>query len=248
MLQGRTNELNSLKEFFDRSESSVVILYGEQLAGISSLVREFAEGKNTTYLSAVPASMKEITYLWAKNLKMDANTSLEDLFSGILSNPNDRSLSKKLLVISDFQYAYDADESFRDELFGFIDQFRYTNRVMVLLTSTDSDRVVNHIAKELSTECKKAAYLEVKPLRYIDFVCLTDNKEFDELLSLYALIGGFQDAYDYFDFDLGIKRLIIRNFLEPAAPFRHYGLDVIKNNLREPACYATILASLAVDL
>lgn len=245
MLQGRTNELNSLKEFFDRSESSVVILYGEPLSGISSLVREFAEGKNTTFLTAVPASLKEITYLWAKNLKADANSSLEDLFSGILSNQSDRSFSKKLLVISDFQYAYDADASFREELFRFVEKFRYTNRVMVLLTSSNTDRVVNQIAEELSKEGRKASFLAVKPLQYIDFVCLSDNKDFDELLSLYAITGGYQDAYDFFDFDLSIKRLIIRNFLEPSGPFRHYGLDVIKNNLREPACYATILASLA---
>ena len=57
MLQGRSIEINRLNDFFSRSESSIVILYGEQLSGISSLVREFAEGKNTTYLSCVPASL-----------------------------------------------------------------------------------------------------------------------------------------------------------------------------------------------
>ena len=245
MLQGRSIEINRLNDFFSRSESSIVILYGEQLSGISSLVREFAEGKNTTYLSCVPASNKEQTYLWARNLKMREDSSLSEIFEGIISSGNEHSLSKKLLVISDFQLAYDADEAFRRELFAFVEKFRYQNRVTVLLTCSDCDRVLNHISKELSEEGKKANYIKVNPLKYIDLVCLNDNNSFDELLNLYALIGGYQDAYEFFDADLALKRLIIRNFLEPNGMFRHYGIDLIKTVLREPACYASILASLA---
>ena len=144
MLQGRSIEINRLNDFFSRSESSIVILYGEQLSGISSLVREFAEGKNTTYLSCVPASNKEQTYLWARNLKMREDSSLSEIFEGIISSGNEHSLSKKLLVISDFQLAYDADEAFRRELFAFVEKFRYQNRVTVLLTCSDCDRCLRN--------------------------------------------------------------------------------------------------------
>ena len=59
MLQGRNEELNTLNDFFERKESNIVVLYGEHLVGTSSLWREFAGGKDTTYLKAVPASGTE---------------------------------------------------------------------------------------------------------------------------------------------------------------------------------------------
>ena len=86
MLQGRNNELITLNDCFERKESNVIVLFGEQLVGTTSLWREFAKGKDTTYLKAVPASGREQAYLFAKALNWDGETEFDYSFKSIFEN------------------------------------------------------------------------------------------------------------------------------------------------------------------
>ena len=72
------------------------------LVGTSSLWREFAKGKDTTYLKAVPASGREQAYLFAKALNWDGETefdySFKSIFESIISATNHNRNEKKLLL------------------------------------------------------------------------------------------------------------------------------------------------------
>ena len=79
MVNVRGDELNKLNSFFERKESSLVVLYREHLSGVSSLWQEFAEEKDSVYLKASYASLCEQSYLWAKRFGHFFNS--EELYS-----------------------------------------------------------------------------------------------------------------------------------------------------------------------
>ncbi len=250
MLQGRNNELITLNDCFDRKESNVIVLFGEQLVGTTSLWREFAKGKDTTYLKAVPASGREQAYLFAKVLNWDGETefdySFKSIFESIISATNHNRNEKKLLVISDFHYLIQANSSFLDELNDFINGIRFENRLTVLLVSNRSAWVEDSFVRELlQRNIKFRGFVRVKPLEFLDIVCMMNTEEFDKLLAFYAILGGLQDAYEQFTPGLSLRQNIVGTFLLPGGFYRNYGMDIIKSELREPAVYATILASLA---
>lgn len=250
MLQGRNEELNTLNDFFERKESNIVVLYGEHLVGTSSLWREFAGGKDITYLKAVPASGREQAYLFAKTLNWNGETefdySFTSVFESVISAVNPNKHEKKLLILSDFHFLIQSGSAFLEELNDFIQKYRYEDKIMVLLVSERGNWVENTLVSELLLKkIKFQGFVKVNPLEFLDIVCMMNTEEFDKLLSFYAILGGMQDAYEHFTPALSLRQNIIGTFLLPGGVYRNYGMDLIKSELREPSVYSTILASLA---
>ena len=250
MLQGRGEELNRLASFYEKKESNAVVLFGEHLSGIHSVWREFAEGKETVFLKATPASEREQAYLWAKTLSwsgdLDFDYSFLSVFRAASSITDSRNREKKLLIISDFHLCLISGTSFLDDLFAFLKESSKDSPVMVLLVSENFRWVKTDLVNTLLSMNRKIhGFVEVKPFHFIDLVCSYPNAEFDQMISFYSILGGLYDAYDAFLPALSLKQNIIGAFLLPAGRFRHYGMHMLEGVFREPSVYATILASLA---
>ena len=128
----------------------------------------------------------------------------------------------------------------------FINSIRYESKLTVLLVSNRSAWVEDSLVHELlQKNIKLRGFVRVKPLEFLDIVCMMNTEEFDKLLAFYAILGGLQDAYEQFMPALSLRQNIVGTFLLPGGFYRNYGMDLIKSELREPAVYATILASLA---
>ena len=250
MLQGRGEELNRLDAFFEKKESNAVVLYGEHLSGLKSVWNEFAGGKETIYLKATPASEREQAYLWARTLSWAGDNSFDysflSVFRGALSSLDSRNTNKKLLIISDFHLCLTSGTKFLEDLFLFLEEVRKDNRIMILLTTFECEWTEKDLVGILlSMKCRMNGFLRVRPFHFIDLVCSYPQAEFDQMISFYSILGGYSDAYDAFLPALSLKQNIISAFLLPTGRFRYYGLERIREAFREPAVYATILASLA---
>ena len=267
MVNVRGDELNKLNSFFERKESSLVVLYGEHLSGVSSLWQEFAEEKDSVYLKASYASLREQSYLWAKRFGHFFNS--EELYSmdsaleaALLSGEEtsetfsvftpgedtavEKENKKKLIVISDFSLTAESDDAFLRTLFVFLSRHRQKNDVMILLVTEKVFWAENRLLDMLRSEnLHPDGFVRVYPLHFIDLVCAMNSQDFDELMNVYAIFGGYSESYDYLNPALSLKENIINTFLDPDAPFCGYGTEILKNSFREPAVYATILASLA---
>ena len=250
MLQGRADELDKLNDLFERKESNITILYGDDHSGITSLWHEFAKGKDSVYFAATDASDKEQIYLWAKSLAFEDSLtdpySYESLFEMILSTKKQNLEEKRLFIIDGLEKLYSPDFPFLKELHSFVEHHFADGRAGFVLLCKKSAFTVNVLSKFVrENNIRIAAFMKVNPLHFIDLVMRTNSDNFDQMISYYALLGGYDDCFPNFNTAFSLKQNIIGNFLLPNAPFRHYGLDIIKENLREPAVYASILCSLA---
>lgn len=249
MLQGRFDEFTKLNDLYARSESNLVVLYGDHLSGISSLWQDFAKEKDAFCLSCVPASDKEQAYLWLNSLnglpENKNEISYFDVFSFLSSNANPDK-EKNCIIISDFHYAVNPGSLFLQDLNRFLQVGSLAGHTTFVLVSERTDWIENDFAPAVKDEgIRIAGYVKVNPLHFIDLVCSVNTRDFDSLLSYYSLFGGYYDTYSFIDTNETLKENIIRNFLKPFSPFRNYGMDMIRRELREPAVYATILSSLA---
>ena len=261
MVNVRGDELNKLNAFFARKESSLVVLYGEHLSGVSSLWQEFAEEKNFVFLKTSYASLREQAYLWAKRFGHFFNS--DELYSidasleaALLSDgenvfkdadpDGEKKPEKKLIVISDFSLCAESDAEFLSAVFAFLRRHREKNDVMILLVTKKVYWAENRLLEMLRAgDYVPDGFVRVYPLHFIDLVCEINAKDFDDLLCAYAIFGGYSESYRYYRPELTLKENIIEAFLAPDAPFREYGSRLLLHQFREPAVYATILASLA---
>ncbi|MBR3040783.1 MAG: ATP-binding protein [Lachnospiraceae bacterium] len=247
MALGRQKEFAKLNECISRGESSLTVLYGEHLTGISSLWQSFAKEKNAVVFSCVPSSSEEQAYLWMRFMKGNlsesaTNLSYFDVFSEIKSN----SENEKCVIFTDFHFAIEARGLFLTELDRFLKSMMPGEHIHFIFVSERTDWVENDFAVTAkSFGVKISNYIKVSPLSFVDVVCSLNTRDFDLILKMYSLFGGYFDALDQFDLSQSIDENIIDHFIRPDGAFRHYGTDMIRCELREPSVYATILASLA---
>ena len=107
MLIGRDAEINLLNQYYMRADDQVMMMYGLEGVGKSTLVREFSDDTpGSLYFECKPLFEREQLYHWAnyshKGLKLSEYPDFASLFSAIDNIDFDG--SKLVLIFDEFLY------------------------------------------------------------------------------------------------------------------------------------------------
>lgn len=247
MLIGRSVELDYLTQYYNQTENSLIVLYGQKGLGVSSLLREFDEGKNVLHLCAQQCSQRQQCYVWSLKLQNQGISVAEypdfsTLFEGGLKHFED----KCVLIIEDFHWAVRNDASFMNALSELLHGELFQNRLMIILASNAIGWVENtFITKIGKNACFISGFLKVKPMSFLDMICFYDTSDTRKCMDFYGITGGNPSYWSAFCLEESIKENICRLFLKKGGAFYNAGLDCIQEELRELSVYVTILATLA---
>ena len=249
MLPGRVNELNQLNKYFGQNESSLLVLYGQSSVGISSLLEEFKEGKNTFEYCSKHCSEREQRYLWTGELRNQGIVCDNDypdfsfIFERIISDSKD---GKKLIIIRDFHRIVRVCPEFMTSLSAFVRAYKNDNRLMCILVSDHLGWIENAFVDIIGKNAFAiTGFMKIKPLHFLELVCHYDTPDTAKCMDFYCILGGNPEYWDYFDISLSLRENIINVLLRDDGAFRNIGTDILKKELRETGVYATILATIA---
>lgn len=246
MLLGRGAELEQLNHYYDREGSQIVVVYGQKHIGKTALVKEFVKDKHASFYVARACSEKEQVYQWSRELgtkdSMQPHTSFDSIFMALTENDAEKSV----LVVEEFQNTVKAGPAFMKELTTFINREWENREVLVLLCTSSVGWVENSMLKKIG----EAAYelsglLKIKELRFRDCAAFFPNYTKEQCIEIYAVLGGLPGMWACFDDTLTVKENIIRTILKRNGSLCHDGERLLTEDLREPAVYNTILASIA---
>ena len=246
MLLGRSLELEQLNEYYNREGSQIVVVYGQKHIGKTALVKEFTKDKTVSFYVARACSEKEQVYQWSRELEtkgsIDSITSFDSIFMALTENV----AGKSILVVEEFQNTVKAGAGFMKELITFINREWENREVLVLLCTSSVGWVENSMLKKIG----EAAYalsglLKIKELRFQDCTAFFPNYTKEQCIETYAVLGGLPGMWACFDDTYTVKENIIRTILKRNGSLCHDGERLLAEELREPAVYNTILASIA---
>lgn len=245
MLLGRGAELEQLNHYYDREGSQIVVVYGQKYIGKTALIKEFAEDKPASFYVSRACSEKEQVYQWSRELKGE-HTQEYASYDAIFMALTKEMTGKKIIVVEEFQNMVKAGSSFMKELVTFINREWDNREVLVLLCTSSVGFVENSMIKKIG----EAAYalsglLKIKELRFKDCRKFFANYTKEQCIEVYAILGGLPGLWDCFDHALSVKENIITNILKQTSLLRYEGARMLTEELREPAVYNTILASIA---
>ena len=121
---GRNAELRFLEQYYGRTGSQLVIVYGSKGVGKTRLLQEFCAGKGFAYYLARACSGREQCFQWGaelgeQGLPMEKYPDYGQIFRAALSEiPGDR----PVLVIDEFQYMIKGGLNFFDRLTEFAEE------------------------------------------------------------------------------------------------------------------------------
>lgn len=247
MLIGRDAEINLLIQYYMRADDQVMIMYGLEGVGKSTLVREFSEDTpGSLYFECKPLFEREQLYHWAnyshKELKLSEYPDFASLFSAIDNIDDDG--SKRVLIFDEFQYLIKYSTEFTSQLFKFLTESE--KAYFVILVSSSIEWVENSMVKKIGMDAKHiTGFFKVKELGFGSFREYFSKMKFDECVSGYAILGGIPKLWTYFDKNKGLRENIINNILDTNSVLLTYGEEAVKKELRETGVYNTILCALA---
>ena len=248
MLAGRMPELQYLNQYYDQRGSQILVVYGQRHIGKTTLIKEFMEDKSGYYYLARACSDREQMFQWGMQLRGDEVIidkdfpEVNDIFTAICESD----VSKKVIVIDEFQNMVKADGVFMTELINFLHSREDKSGALVVLCSSSIAWVENTMLDKLG----KSAYeisglLKIKNLSFIDTMHRFPDFRIEECVETYSILGGIPGLWNQFDDKLTIQQNICRNILNPDCFLFAEGERIVEEQLRETSVYNTILAAIA---
>lgn len=253
MFIGRTRELEFLNDCYRSQKAELVVVYGRRRIGKTELLKEFCKDKANIFYTCreftdnvqlKSFTDKVHTYHIPAFDYIDCFADWEKAFSTVLHVPTDQ---KKILVIDEFPYACKVNESIPSILQVLWDEKLQYENIMIILCGSS----MSFIEKKLLAE-KKPLYgratgiYKMSPLPYTDAIKFFPNYSDEDKMTAYSILGGIPHYLRQFDPNASIQENVIKKILNKGSALYSEVEFLLRQELREPAVYNTIIESIAL--
>ena len=248
-LIGRNAELHFLEQYYCNENSQLLVVYGSKGIGKTRLLQEFCRDKNSSYYLARACSGLEQRYQWAmeckaKGVDIERYPTWEMLF-GAESRISDK---KQVLVLDEFQHMVKGDDNFFKSLCSYVEAAGRKNPLLVILCTSASGWVENSMVERMGAGAAKiSGFLKVRELSFASIRTMFPNYSLEDAVFGFSVLGGIPGYWKSFSEDLSAKENMIANILTRESRLYEEMTVFLEQELREPAVYNTILATLARD-
>lgn len=251
MLTGREQETAFLENHYKKAGSQILVVYGQRGVGKTALLTAFTEKKESLCYTAENCSVREQQYLWGQELRsrrreLPVYPSWRELLECLTAIKNGAAVTKRVLLIENFQYLCKGDVSFLQDLIRFLKESR--EELLVILTTYASGWVENSmISKVGNLAFSISGFLKVKELPFSAMRRIFSEYTVQESIALYAALGGLPGLWRLLDPEASAEENLIRIFLQKNSFLPELMIRWQSEELRETAVYDTILATLAEE-
>lgn len=250
---GRESELQFLNDAYESDKAEFIVLYGRRRVGKTELLNEFCKDKNaifytcreytdTVQLKSFTEKVK--TYNISALDFVDSFSSWEHAFSSVMMLPTDK---KKLLIIDEFPYACKANESIPSVLQVLWDEkLRHENVMIVLCGSAMSFIERDLLSEKNPLYGRTTGIYKLKPLPFRDAQKFFPDYSTEDKIIAYAILGGIPHYLKQFNKNLSLEDNVKKNVLRRGCTLYNEVEFLIKQELREPAVYNTIIEAIAL--
>lgn len=251
MFIGRERELELLNRLYGSDNFEFIVLYGRRRVGKTALINHFIEQKQAIYFTGVESNERQNLENFSKSIieyasGIEAETSfasfqaaLEYLFK----------LSEKerfVLAIDEYPYVARSSAGFASTLQMLIDKYKATSRMMLLLCGSSmsymEDNVLSYKAPLYG---RKTAQIRLYPFDFEEACsCLAKFSAEDKALA-YGIVGGTPQYLLQMNDKLSIEENVKNIYLAPFSPLYEEPLNLLKQEVREPAVYIAIITAIA---
>lgn len=235
MFIGRTRELNTLKQTYDKTGFSMTVIYGRRRIGKSSLITEFVKDKKAIFYTATKVGAERNLELFSRQTLSilapaytDAKFStVEGIFDVITDNANNEKL---IIVIDEFPYWAEKDESLLSIIQKYIDTKWPEKNIMLIICGSSLSFMEKKILSEKSPLFgRRDSQIKLEAFNYRDAALFVPSYSIEEKAICYGVTGGVAKYLALFDPNKTLDENIKNQFFNPNG----YLFDETKNLLSQ---------------
>lgn len=254
MFVGRQRELDALDRLYARPTFQMLVLYGRRRVGKTTLLEHFAKDKPTLYFTAKEQSSARNLHEFSQALfayfgmaeGLATFESWESAFS-FLADHVEKQQERLVLVFDEFPYAATTDPSLPSVLQVAIDrELKHANMLLVLSGSNEGFMESRVLGSKSPLYGRRTAQIKLQPFDYYDAAkmlpAVTDPRD---LVRYYTTFGGTPYYLAQIDDQCSYLDNVTELFFEKSGLLYEEPLMLLRQELREPALYNSILYAVA---
>ena len=248
----RDFELQTLNQRYNGDHFECIIIYGRRRVGKTALINEFCKNKPAIFFSALNASAQEnldalsasiYQYKYSDYSSSPVFQSFEDAFTEITRLSQKQRL---IFVIDEYPYLAKADKSISSRLQHIIDHVWQNSRLyLVLCGSSMSFMEYQVLGYESPLYGRRTAQLKVQALTYRDSAVFYPQLNLEDQTLLYGITGGIPHYMNKMDITDSLDEALLQNLFNTSAYLFEEPENLLKQELREPAIYNSIITAIA---
>jgi AAA+ ATPase superfamily predicted ATPase len=229
----------------------MVVVYGRRRVGKTTLLAQFTSKKTAIFFTAQESNDAENLKLFSKALYeqagLPAGAGSFNTWTDAFDFLNDLAKSKQLvLVFDEFPYAAQANASLPSILQNAIDHKLSDGQLYLVLSGSNVGFMESDVLGSKSPLYgRRTAQIHLLPFDYLDAAEMMGGATKEDCIRYYSCLGGVPYYLDFIDTANSFEDNIISLFFNKTSVFSEEPLMMLRQELREPALYNTILMALA---
>ncbi len=254
MFHCREKELTQLNKFYNSGTFECIVIYGRRRVGKTALINEFCKDKHTIFFSALKATLSENLESLSKSIYEyrypdtdGSDAPIYQNFDAAMQEVTTLAGKERLiLVIDEFPYLAKADESIQSRLQHIIDHKWQTSKLFLILCGSSMSFMENQVlGYESPIYGRRTAQIKLEPLNYRELKQFYPKLSNEDLSLVYGITGGIPLYINKLNVKKDIKTALIENFFDTSAYLFEEPDNLLKQELREPALYNSIISAIA---
>lgn len=251
MFVGRERELQTLERLYASQHFEFIVIYGRRRVGKTALINQFIGNKKAIYFMGVESNAKQ-------NLENLSQVILEST-TGLKSETTFRSfqaalehvftLSEKeqiILAIDEYPYVARASRSLASSLQRLIDQYKDRSKLMLILCGSSMSYMEDHVlAYKSPLYGRRTAQMKLLPFSFEETTRYLKGFSDEDKALVYGMVGGTPQYLMQMNSRLSLEDNIKSAFLDPNAFLYEEPVNLLKQEVREPAIYTAIISAIA---
>jgi AAA+ ATPase superfamily predicted ATPase len=245
----RKTELEALEKRFETDSFELFILYGRRRVGKTELVKQFCKDKPHIYHLFSQDTEKRQRERLAESIADhfdEIEPKLEGWRDTIEYIGNKLKEEKVVLALDQFPYAIESNESVPSQFQYLVDEILQENSesMIILSGSTVSVMLDDVLGYESPLYGRRTGQIDLKPFKFKESLEVIDYS-IENAVRSYTVTGGTPMYLTSFDYSRSLKRNIREEILNPSSTLFEEPEFLLRQEVRNPSRYASILESIA---
>ena len=252
MFYCREQELQTMNRRYEKGRFECIVIYGRRRVGKTALINEFCKGKQTVYFSALNASSQENLEALSKAIYLCKNPDSSNFptykcYEDALEEITTMSAHKRMVfVIDEYPYLAKAEKSFSSRLQHIIDhQWQDGQLYLILCGSSMSFMEYQVLGYESPLYGRQTAQFKIQALTYREITAFYPDLSTEDQALLYGVTGGIPHYINKLDVEKNLDEALLENLFNTSSYLFEEPENLLKQELREPAIYNSVIAAIA---
>lgn len=251
MFIGRDKEISALERLYQSNKFEFVVIYGRRRVGKTALINHFIDGKKAIYFMGVESNEKQNLENFSKSIiEYSSGIQTETSFSSYQSaleyvfklSENER----VILAIDEYPYVARSSKSLATTLQMLIDKYKDHSKLMLILCGSSMSYMEDHVlAYKAPLYGRRTAQMKIMPFDFEECCAYLDGFSDEDKAYIYGIVGGTPQYLLQIDDRLSVEDNIKNTYLNPMSFLYEEPLNLLKQEVREPAIYNAIITAVA---